>query len=228
MTTLTAATTAELTENNLVAVPEDEWTATQERLDTFQNGLEDLQNEVEVQASNTRGAHARISKLSERVDDVEDHSSASKQGQAATDAGARERQDAPETWTPLETVVSLPEDVAERELHPTQKRARFIMKDLTDYGTKVRAGIRIDATDMRRVLTAAAEPGQTIHRSQTKRVMDLLDDLGREDVKIRTKRGRTFMIVSNELVDRLQDQQEHRTRNSGWYGDEAARVLQVA
>lgn len=162
-----------------------------------------------------------------RITDAEDDIDAVKQDQEATGERAREnaKQDEPETetWTPLETVVSLPEDVAERELHPTQKRARFLAADLTDYGTKVRAGIRLDSRDMRRVLTAAAEPGQTIHRTQVKRVMDLLDDLGREDVKIRKKRGRAFMIVSNELVKRLADQQ----RNGVCNADQAVRALQA-
>jgi hypothetical protein len=221
MTTLTDDTTAELAENNLVAVPKTEWNAVHERFDDLETELDDHKDHTGREFADVRG---RITDAEEEIQQIDPDSG----GEPPSCAREKMEQDAPQTWTPLETVVSLPEDVADRELHPTQKRARFLAKDLADYGTKVRAGIRIDATDMRRVLTAAADDGQTIHRSQTKRVMDLLDDLGREEVKVRTKRGRSFVIFKTALVDRLQDQQEYRTRNTGWYGDEAARVLQAA
>lgn len=220
MTTLTEDTTAELADNNLVAVPKAEW-------DAMQNRVDRLETEVKVQASNTKGAHSRISKLSERVNDVEAqnqetevHPDPANPTQEAAEQGSHAGE------TPLETVVSLPEDVANRELKPTQKRARFVAKDLADYGTKVPAGIRIDSQDMRRVLNAAADDGQTIYRTQVRRVMDLLDDLGREDVEIR-KRRRTFVIFSTGLADRLDEQQQDQSRNSVRYADEAVRALQV-
>lgn len=71
--------------------------------------IETLETEVEVQASNTKGTHSRISKFSERVDE------------ATTDSmnetsPKRTEQRPPQTQTPLETICSLPEDVPAREL----------------------------------------------------------------------------------------------------------------
>lgn len=213
---LTDATTAELRENNLVAVPRDAWTAMQDRMDN-------LESELENQSQNVGGAFAKIGKVEDRVDDLEARNQQTEAHSDGTTPRGEGGKEPPETWTPLETVVSLPEDVAARELRPTQKRARFLAKDLDDYGTRVPAGIRIDSRDARRVLSAAAENNQTIHRTQVRRVFGLLDDLGRDDVRIRTERGRTFMIITDKLVDRLAEQERNGVRNA----DQAVRALQA-
>ncbi len=208
MTTLTDATTAELAENDLVAVPRDDWTAMQERQDEQDERINRLESELDVQSSNVGGCHSRVSDLTERVDDLEAQNQQTEGGSGDSQPGDEASTNAE---TPLEQIVSLPEHVAARELSANQERARFVAKDAADYGRSVPAGIRLESTDIRRVLSAAADDGETIYRTTVKRVMDFLADLGGDEVKQRTKRGKSFVVLSDELVGRL-------ARNDVCYG----------
>jgi hypothetical protein len=106
-----------------------------------------------------------------------------------------------DTETPLERICSLPEHVADRELTRNQHRARFVAKDVRDYAEKVPAGLVIDSRAIKRVLTASE--GKRPHTQTVARVMDFLDDLGKDDVELIKRRGRKLVVFDPEAVDRL-------------------------
>jgi hypothetical protein len=110
--------------------------------------------------------------------------------------------------TPIEQVVTMPEEMAVDQLTANQERARFIATDVRDYAESVPAGWAITSTDLRRVLQAYDQSG---HTETVARVFDILDDLGGDDIKIVERRGTRRLIFTDELVDRLAriDQESH-------------------
>jgi hypothetical protein len=102
--------------------------------------------------------------------------------------------------TPLERICALPEHVADRELTANQERARFIARDIHDYAEKAPAGLVIDSRAIKRVITASE--GKRPHTQTVARVMDFLDDLGKEDVHQKKRRGKKLVVVDPEAATR--------------------------
>jgi chromosome segregation ATPase len=127
-----------------------------------------------------------------RITDVEDDVDAA----VVTDTTATET-----TETPLERICSLPEHVADRELTANQERARFIARDVHDYAENVPAGLVVDSRAIKRVLTASE--GKRPHTQTVARVMDFLDDLGKDAVKLIKRRGRKLVVFDPDAADRL-------------------------
>jgi hypothetical protein len=125
----------------------------------------------------------------------------------ATPGVETEKEGAQNTETPLERICALPEHVADRELTANQERARFIARDVRDYAEKAPAGLVIDSRAIKRVLTAAE--GKRPHTQTVARVMDFLDDLGKEDVQQKKRRGKKFVVVDPEAADRYADAAHH-------------------
>jgi hypothetical protein len=105
--------------------------------------------------------------------------------------------------TPLYRVCALPEQVAARELTANQERARFIAKDIRDYAKKCRAGLVIDSRAIKRVITA--KEGTKPHTQTVARVMNFLDELGKDSVEQKKRRGRKLVAFDPEVADRLSD-----------------------
>lgn len=103
--------------------------------------------------------------------------------------------------TPLEDIVDLPEHVAESELNPNQRRARFVAAGAREYATKVPAGYVVSAGDMSRVLAAGTDT--TPHSQTISRVMEFLEKLGGDHVDVVKKRGTKRVVFDEEIVDRL-------------------------
>jgi chromosome segregation ATPase len=103
--------------------------------------------------------------------------------------------------TPLERICALPEHVADHELTANQERARFIARDVRDYAEKAPAGLVIDSRAIKRVITASE--GNRPHTQTVARVMDFLDDLGKENVQLKKRRGKKLVVVDPEAADRL-------------------------
>jgi uncharacterized phage infection (PIP) family protein YhgE len=114
-----------------------------------------------------------------------------------------------EPKTPLEEIISLPEEIASEQLTENQDRARFIAKDIKDYGasTGFRDGSRnyrysLSSTDLKKVLKAAHG---TSHTETVNRIMNFLDDLGKDETRIRKKRGTRKIVFEGELIDRIEE-----------------------
>ena len=102
--------------------------------------------------------------------------------------------------TPLERICSLPEQVADHELTTNQERARFIARDVRDYAEKAPAGLVIDSKAIKRVLTASE--GKRPHTQTVARVMNFLEDMGKEDVQLKKRRGKKLVVVDPEAATR--------------------------
>lgn len=212
MSTLTDSTTEELAEEGYIAVPEAEWEAVQDRLDR-------VEGELDNQATNVTGAFAKISDIDDRLTSVEEGDDTDETHGVEDEDHADD--DAPQT--PMEQIAALPEHVAEDQLTPNQRRARFVAKDVDQYGKSVPVGTRMDTTTLRKVLQAASEESERIYRTTTHRVMDFLDRFGEDDVTLKKKRGRKFVIFSEELIERL----KQLKRSDVCYGDQGSGLLRA-
>ena len=102
--------------------------------------------------------------------------------------------------TPLERICSLPEHVVDRELTTNQERARFIARDIRDHTEKAPAGLVVDSRAIKRVLTASE--GKRPHTQTVARVMNFLEELGKEDVQLKKRRGKKLVVVDPEAATR--------------------------
>jgi hypothetical protein len=102
--------------------------------------------------------------------------------------------------SPLQQLIRLPSKAVSK-LTANQERARFIAKDITDYATKVPAGFALDSSTIRTVLHA--KEGRTPHTQTVARVMDFLDDFGKEGVKMVKRRGTKRVIFTEHAVSDL-------------------------
>jgi hypothetical protein len=166
----------------------------------------ELENELAKYKDHTGREFAGVRR---RITDVEDDvaagSSTSEGGVSTGEPGSQN--DETETQTPLERICALPEHIADRELTANQKRARFIARDVRDYAEKVPAGLVIGSRAIKQVLTVAE--GKRPHTQTVARVMDFLDDLGKEDVQQKKRRGKKFVVVDPEAADRYADATHH-------------------
>ena len=125
----------------------------------------------------------------------------------ATEGGSEDATPTPKAGenrvqTPLERVCALPEHSVADNLTSNQERARFVAQGIKDYGRRVPAGIGIRSSEIRRVLSASEE--STIHTQTVSRVMDFLDELGGDDVRIKTTRsGERTVVFTEEIVERI-------------------------
>lgn len=114
-----------------------------------------------------------------------------------------------EPQTPLEEIISLPEEIASEQLTENQDRARFVAKDIKDYGTNLggsRNGCRnyryaLSSKDLKKVLKASHDID---HTETINRIIEFLDDLGKDETTVKTKRGQKKVIFSSELMDRIE------------------------
>lgn len=139
----------------------------------------------------------RASKLESKIDDLE--------RDTPVEPGEPEPVDEiDETAPPIYTLLQTPEP----NLKPTERRTRFLWKDLGDYGRKVPVGLVLSASDARRVLNAA-EPDESdadrITSKQVGRVFALMKELTRDVAEIREKGGERQLVVPNGWKDRARD-----------------------
>jgi hypothetical protein len=108
------------------------------------------------------------------------------------------------------TLLHATEHVADRELTTNQKRARFIARD---YAEKAPAGLVIDSRAIKRVITASE--GKRPHTQTVARVMDFLDEFGKEDIQQKKRRGKKFVVVDPEAATRYATHHDRCDGESG-------------
>lgn len=108
-----------------------------------------------------------------------------------------------EPETPLEDIVQLPEHVVDESLSANQQRSRFVAKDVNQYSRSVPAGRAIKSSELRRVLSARDDG--SCHTQTVQRVMQRLNDLGKDEVSIKeTQAGEKVVVFTEEIVQRIQ------------------------
>jgi len=187
---------------------------------------QDLRDELQVEREKRRRAEDRLADLEDdvdehddRLDDVERETmildsradaissiqdrleQRLESGDLAEDVERNAAPDVPRE-TPLEDVVALPEDVADRELDERSKRARFIARDARNYGDKCPAGRIVTAGRVGRTLAAGLDIDP--HPETVRRVMSRLDALGKDTTTLRKKNGEKRIIIDEDAVVRLE------------------------
>ncbi len=181
-----------------------------DQLEEHDDQLDDQDARLDALGTGLSTAHEEIEAVEADVEASEPHPS---DGQDTTPNTSIE----PET--PLESVTSLPEPMAETELTANQQRARFVAKDVESYTRRVPAGRAIKSSEIATVLRAGTECDG---RSQTvSRVIRFLEDLGGDDVEIVERRGERRVVFSDELASRLK-------RLTSSRGDSNAVVAEVS
>lgn len=158
-----------------------------------QKKIEDLQqqldNEVDRRSAEIEGVHNRIS-------NVEEASNGGGDGSTPSDPKGVD-----DNTTPLEQVVRLPEATANSSLSNNQRRARFVAADINDYAKRCTAGRTLSSSDIATILKSGTD---CKGRTQTvARVMEFLDKLGGNNVKIVKRRGTKRVVFDEEYADRL-------------------------
>lgn len=184
-----------VTAEDMQAKYDDPWEGLadlQNQLDEKDEYINELEAEIQNQSQNIQGAFAKLSAIDDEIEDMEGEEPDS---QDQNPRGETEQ-------TPLEEVVSLPEELAEDELTANQERARFLAKDVTDYAQKVPAGLVIDSSIIRKVIKA--KEGERPHTQTVARVMEFINDLGKEGTNLVKRRGNKMVSFSKELVRKLE------------------------
>jgi chemotaxis regulatin CheY-phosphate phosphatase CheZ len=178
----------------------------QKQIEELQDRLDEEQTQRGKDDAELRG---RITDAENRLDAVEEDDSDSSN---PTPDG--EKDDSTGTQTPLEQICGLPEEAVVSQLSANQRRARFVARDVEQYASKVPAGYSITSGEISTVLRAGTECDG---RTQTvARVMDFLDRLGRDAVKIVKRRGTKRIVFDEEIVKKL-GEIEDQEDNTGCY-----------
>lgn len=190
-----------------------------DEVESLRDCLDDTEQRVESVANNASGAHSRVNGIEAELESRETEVEASEPHPHPSSGQDTAPDTSIEPETPLESVTSLPETMAETELTANQQRARFVAKDVESYTRRVPAGRAIKSSQIATVLRAGTECDG---RSQTvSRVIRFLDDLGGDDVEVVERRGERRVVFSDELVSRLQ-------RLTSTRGDSNAVVAEVS
>jgi len=113
--------------------------------------------------------------------------------------------------TPLEQTVGLPDEMVSNESANVQ-RAIFVARDVDDYTASVPAGRAITSGELRRVLKAGTDCNG--HSQTVDRVIEILDDMGQDAVKVVKRRGERRIVFDEQLCHRLRElSQDERDAN---------------
>lgn len=155
----------------------------------------ELKEERETRARADAEERKRLHEVEERLDSLEEGGSRDPNAHPQADENTLQK---PET--PLEQTAALPQEIIDQE-SPNVRRAVFIASDVFDYTRKVPAGRAIRSGELRKVLKAGTD--STGHTQTVSRVMDVLDDMGKDEVKVVKRRGEKRVIFSEEGAQRL-------------------------
>ena len=186
---------------------------------------EQLEQTVETQAERLDRQATTIEEMEEQLAEIEieqDQSSEHRkhlQGRLHTLEAESEETDTSsasaddeEPSTPLGRILQLPKEVVQKKLSANQQRALLIAKDIREYAKQVPAGFAVNSRTIRTVLQAKEE--QALHTQTITRVMEFLDRLGKEHVRVVKRRGTKRVIFTETTVDRLSEVARKSSRGS--------------
>lgn len=166
-----------------------------EELEEERQARKELEEELESYRTSNELDKAHIRQRVTDIEEGEDEEPGSGDAPPGVEGGK----------TTLETLVSLPEEVAQKQLQANDRRARFIARDIKDYTSKCMAGYVMDSRDVKRVLSASDEVVGKAHNQTVSRVMDRLESYGGTEVTEKTRRGKRIVVVTEEMADRLHE-----------------------
>lgn len=168
----------------------------------------------EVETSTTKNSHA-VEHAHDRVDEVETTTEkaveyAHNRLDRVTGAGSGDENPTPEGVktgpsasnsgkTPLEQITNYTQPDADEHLSANEQRARVIAMDVQDYATTTPKGLVVSSSDVRKVMTARDED---THDETISRIMDYLDDFGRDEVTTKVHKGKRIAVFDKEPAKR--------------------------
>jgi len=182
---------------------EQENDALEERVEIQKEQLKQREDELEQYEQLVSENEAKIDDLEADLDAATDHRKHLQQRLHTLESEqtpSSSEEDPDTNRSPLQQLVRLPSKAVSK-LTANQQRAQFIAKDIAEYAQKVPAGFAIDSRTIRTVLNA--KEGQTPHTQTVTRVMDFLDEFGKEGVRIVKRRGTKRLIFSAAAVSKL-------------------------
>ncbi|POG55536.1 hypothetical protein [Haloferax marisrubri] len=190
----------------------------EDRVDELEADTEQLEATVDAQAETIASQRDQLADYETRTQELEaeldaatDHRKHLQQRLYAVESEDTPNDEPNTSLSPLQQLIRLPSKALSK-LTANQERARFIAKDITEYATNVPAGFALDSSTIRTVLHA--KEGRTPHTQTVSRVMDFLDDLGKEGVKIVKRRGTKRVIFSEHVVSELAETAPSSGRSS--------------
>ena len=187
-----------------------------DRLDALEQENQRLQERVESQDERIDALEDENEELRERVkrtedkaryltDDIADLEKEVAEGASSgVESGGEASQnpsnlDNLSNLSPLGQIVNLPEHMVEQQLSKNEERARFIAKDIREYADMRLGDLVISSGDIKRVLSAKEE--KSIHWQTVGRVIDNLETMGKDDVKVKDRHG-TIVCFNTDAVAR--------------------------
>ena len=175
---------------------------------------EQLEQTVDSQAEQLDKQARKLDAMEERIEELEQAQESSDehrkhlQGRLHTLEAESEETDTSsadaddeEPSTPLGRILQLPKHVVHKKLSANQQRALLIVKDIREYAKQVPAGFAVDSRTIRTALQAKEE--QALHTQTIARVMEFLDRLGKEHVRVVKRRGTKRVVFTETAVERL-------------------------
>lgn len=163
----------------------------QERVQELEETVEQKDREISILESRCDALAEGLERLEGRLED----------GDLADDveAGA---DPSIERQTPLEDVVALPDEVAERELQANVERARWFAGEIRSAGRKTPMGYQLRAGEIGRLLDVALDVDP--HPETVARIISIIDEMGDDETHRRKKEGEKRIVVEEELAKRLE------------------------
>jgi cell division protein FtsB len=181
-------------------------TALEQQSENIENGKDYAHDRIDESSDRLDDASDQRKNLFSRVHDLEtvfrNEETGIEPGALDSDTHVPNTPDESRKISPLAQLTNLPEHVAEEELTANQQRARFVAKDVRDYADKTPKGYVLDSAAISRVLTV--RDGESPHTETVSRVMDFLDQLGKDGVTTKLHKGRRIAVFDPDATNRYE------------------------
>lgn len=105
-----------------------------------------------------------------------------------------------ESTSPMEKIIQYSEKAVDEHLTANAERARFMAKDVATYAKKAPVGHVIDSSTVRKVIKA--KEGEKPHTQTVARVMQFMDDFGKDEISLKKRRGKNIVVVDKEAAQK--------------------------
>ena len=165
---------------------DDEIERLNERLAVVESESSRKDDEIERLSRDLASERGRVTELESEVETLRSESDASDESDESDDGRS-----------PLAQLIDVPLERAKEQLTANQVRARTVAQRAIELGKKTQAGIVLKSEDIAEYLE---ERSINPHTETIRRVMDYLDDLGKNDVEDTIHKGDRLLIFDPERV----------------------------
>jgi chromosome segregation ATPase len=165
---------------------DDEIERLNERLAVVESESSRKDDEIERLSRDLASERGRVTELESEVETLRSESDASDENDESDDGRS-----------PLAQLIDVPLERAKKQLTANQVRARTVAQRAIELGKKTQAGIVLKSEDIASYLE---ERSINPHTETIRRVMDYLDDLGKNDVEDTIHKGDRLLVFDPERV----------------------------